>query len=45
MRKKIRTDKVVGTVLAGGSGSRMGVLTDKRTKPSVSFGGKYRIID
>jgi glucose-1-phosphate adenylyltransferase len=32
-------------ILAGGAGSRLSVLTQKRTKPAVPFGGKYRIID
>lgn len=32
-------------ILAGGEGSRLGVLTAKRAKPAVPFGGKYRIID
>ena len=32
-------------ILAGGEGTRLGVLTTKRTKPAVPFGGKYRIID
>lgn len=32
-------------LLAGGQGSRLGVLTQKVAKPAVSFGGKYRIID
>jgi len=32
-------------ILAGGAGTRLGVLTAKRTKPAVPFGGKYRIID
>lgn len=32
-------------LLAGGQGSRLGVLTDKVAKPAVTFGGKYRIID
>ena len=32
-------------ILAGGEGSRLGVLTIKRTKPAVPFAGKYRIID
>lgn len=32
-------------VLAGGQGSRLKVLTVKRAKPAVPFGGKYRIID
>lgn len=37
--------RVRAVVLAGGEGSRLGVLTVKRTKPAVPFGGKYRIID
>src|SRR5450756_287255 len=32
-------------VLAGGRGSRLGPLTEWRTKPAVPFGGKFRIID
>jgi glucose-1-phosphate adenylyltransferase len=32
-------------VLAGGRGTRLGALTDWRAKPSVPFGGKFRIID
>ena len=32
-------------ILAGGQGSRLGVLTKKIAKPAVPFGGKYRIID
>ncbi|MFY9506100.1 MAG: sugar phosphate nucleotidyltransferase, partial [Caldicoprobacterales bacterium] len=32
-------------ILAGGQGSRLGVLTDELAKPAVPFGGKYRIID
>ena len=32
-------------VLAGGRGSRLMELTDKRAKPAVFFGGKFRIID
>ena len=32
-------------ILAGGQGERLAPLTDVRTKPSVPFGGKYRIID
>jgi glucose-1-phosphate adenylyltransferase len=37
--------KVRAVILAGGEGSRLGVLTAKRTKPAVPFAGKYRIID
>ena len=32
-------------LLAGGQGSRLGVLTSEVAKPAVSFGGKYSIID
>jgi glucose-1-phosphate adenylyltransferase len=35
----------VALVLAGGRGSRLKQLTDKRAKPAVYFGGKFRIID
>ena len=35
----------VAMLLAGGEGSRLGVLTKTRAKPAVPFGGKYRIID
>ncbi len=37
--------EIVAMLLAGGRGSRLGILTDKTAKPAVSFGGKYRIID
>ncbi len=37
--------KIRAVILAGGEGSRLGVLTDKRAKPAVPFAGKYRIID
>ncbi|MEE1124781.1 MAG: glucose-1-phosphate adenylyltransferase [Acutalibacteraceae bacterium] len=35
----------VAMILAGGQGSRLGVLTRKLAKPAVPYGGKYRIID
>ena len=35
----------IAMLLAGGQGSRLGVLTKNIAKPAVSFGGKYRIID
>ena len=41
MRKK----EMIAMLLAGGQGSRLGVLTSKVAKPAVAFGGKYRIID
>ena len=37
--------KTRAVILAGGEGSRLGVLTDRRAKPAVPFAGKYRIID
>lgn len=40
MRKEL-----IAMILAGGQGSRLGVLTRDVAKPAVQFGGKYRIID
>ncbi len=37
--------EMIAMLLAGGQGSRLGVLTQKTAKPAVAFGGKYRIID
>ena len=37
--------EMIAMLLAGGHGSRLGILTSKVAKPAVSFGGKYRIID
>lgn len=37
--------KCIAMLLAGGQGSRLGLLTKKVAKPAVPFGGKYRIID
>jgi len=37
--------KTLAIVLAGGRGTRLGPLTDKRVKPAVYFGGKFRIVD
>ena len=41
MRKK----EMIAMLLAGGQGSRLGVLTRKVAKPAVAYGGRYRIID
>lgn len=41
MQKK----ECVAMILAGGQGSRLGILTKKLAKPAIPFGGKYRIID
>ena len=41
----IRKKQCVAMLLAGGQGSRLGVLTQQMAKPAVPFGGKYRIID
>jgi glucose-1-phosphate adenylyltransferase len=38
-------ERAIVLVLAGGRGSRLQELTDRRTKPAVYFGGKFRIID
>lgn len=37
--------RTLAMILAGGRGSRLSVLSDKRAKPAVPFAGKYRIID
>lgn len=37
--------EMIAMLLAGGQGSRLGVLTADMAKPAVQFGGKYRIID
>ncbi|MFT7059290.1 MAG: glucose-1-phosphate adenylyltransferase, partial [Pseudorhodobacter sp.] len=39
------TQQSMAFVLAGGRGSRLVELTDRRAKPAVYFGGKSRIID
>ncbi len=37
--------EIIAMLLAGGQGSRLGILTKNLAKPAVGFGGKYRIID
>ena len=37
--------EMIAMLLAGGQGSRLGVLTRKVAKPAVAYGGRYRIID
>lgn len=41
----MRKSECLAMILAGGKGSRLGVLTKNMAKPGLLFGGKYRIID
>lgn len=41
----MRNKEMIAMLLAGGQGSRLGILTRNVAKPAVTFGGKYRIID
>ncbi|MDR0396704.1 MAG: glucose-1-phosphate adenylyltransferase [Oscillospiraceae bacterium] len=41
----LRNKDCVAMLLAGGQGSRLGILTQNMAKPAIPFGGKYRIID
>ena len=41
----LRKKRCVAMLLAGGQGSRLGILTKSMAKPAVPYGGKYRIID
>jgi glucose-1-phosphate adenylyltransferase len=45
MQPHMLVRRAIALVLAGGRGSRLKQLTDKRAKPAVYFGGKFRIID
>ena len=40
-----RKHECIAMLLAGGQGSRLGILTKNIAKPAVPYGGKYRIID
>ena len=39
----INKKEIVAMLLAGGQGSRLFALTQKKAKPAVSYGGKYKI--
>ncbi|MCL2463096.1 MAG: sugar phosphate nucleotidyltransferase, partial [Defluviitaleaceae bacterium] len=41
----MRRKEIIAMLMAGGQGSRMGILSQEKAKPAISFGGKYRIID
>ncbi|WP_051476796.1 sugar phosphate nucleotidyltransferase [Arthrobacter sp. Br18] len=41
----MKPPRVLALVMAGGSGNRMGALTEHRAKPALPFGGAYRLID
>ena len=43
--REVWSVRTVAMILAGGEGSRLSVLSEKRAKPAVPFGGIYRIID
>ena len=45
MENRRLTQRSMAFVLAGGRGSRLKELTDRRVKPAVFFGGKARIVD
>ena len=41
----MKPDRIIAFVMAGGQGSRLQPLTTARSKPSVPFGARYRIVD
>ncbi|EMY34812.1 nucleotidyltransferase [Arthrobacter crystallopoietes BAB-32] len=41
----MKRPSILAIILAGGAGSRLGMLTDQRSKPALAFGGHYRLID
>ncbi|MBZ9715039.1 glucose-1-phosphate adenylyltransferase family protein [Deinococcus multiflagellatus] len=42
---RVRGKRVLAIILAGGKGKRLGVLTQERAKPTLTFAGTYRLID
>ncbi len=45
MQEEKNKPRVVALILGGGKGTRLYPLTKERSKPAVSFGGKYRLVD
>ena len=45
MKGKMQPPRVLALVMAGGAGSRLDVLTERRAKPAMPYGGMYRLID
>src|SRR4029077_1473917 len=45
MNLKIPKDKTLAIVMGGGAGTRLFPLTEKRAKPAVPLGAKYRLVD
>ena len=45
IRDSPKRPRVLALILAGGQGGRLDVLTERRAKPAVAFGGTYRLID
>ena len=41
----MKNDRIIAFVMAGGQGARLQPLTAARSKPSVPFGSRYRIVD